>query len=142
MAKYGRIQSDRKDLTQKIGSLMLDVTSSDMTGQIMLERNRVNLQNELFDADTPDFFWHGEHEGLEPVFLMVRKYLDIGKRAEIINRRLDVLKEVFDVCQTELDNRHAAKLEWIVIWLIILEVLISLFTFFYGQFAAHTNVEP
>lgn len=129
-------------MTQKIGSLMLDVTSSDMTGQIMLERNRVNLQNELFDADTPDFFWHGEHEGLEPVFLMVRKYLDIGKRAEIINRRLDVLKEVFDVCQTELDNRHAAKLEWIVIWLIILEVLISLFTFFYGQFAAHTNVEP
>lgn len=100
----------------------------------MLERNRINLENELFDADVPDFFWHGDHEVYQPVFDMVRRYLDIGKRAGALNRRLDVLKEVFDVLQSEINSRHAQKLVWIVIWLILVEVLISLFTFFFSQF--------
>ena len=33
-------------------------------GYIMVERNRVNLQNSFFD--TPEFFWEGENEGFEP----------------------------------------------------------------------------
>jgi len=89
----------------------------------------------FFDADMPDFFWEGQYENLEPLFLHVRGYHSIGKRADALNRRLDVLKEVFDVLDTDLNNRHGAKLEIIVIWLIVLECCLTLGTFFWSQYA-------
>ena len=41
----------------------------------------------------------------------------------MLNKRLDILKELFDMLATELHNSHSNKLEWIVIILIMVEVL-------------------
>jgi len=51
------------------------------------------------------------------------KYLEIERRAEVLNKRLDIIKELFDMLANELQNTHANKLEWIIIVLIMIEVV-------------------
>jgi uncharacterized Rmd1/YagE family protein len=46
-------------------------------------------------------------------------------RTEILNKRLDMLRELLDVLQQQMENAHGVKLEWIVIYLIIAEVLLQ-----------------
>ena len=45
---------------------------------------------------------------------------------EVLNKRLDIIKELFDMLASELANRHSNTLEWIVIILIMVEVFFQL----------------
>ena len=74
-------------------------------------------------ADTPDFFWKEEH--YETYYQMVMSYLEMSSRTEILNKRLDMLRELLDVLQQQMESSHAVKLEWIVIWLIVAEVVLQ-----------------
>ena len=76
-------------------------------------------------SDTPDFFWN-EEDDLFQQYKMVLGYLELDGRTEILNKRLDMLRELLDVLQQQLQNAHAVKLEWIVIWLIVAEVVLQL----------------
>lgn len=40
---------------------------------------------------------------------------------------LQVLQEMLDMLRDHLNNFHTARLEWIVIWLIVVEVVVGLF---------------
>ena len=52
-----------------------------------------------------------------------------------LKARCDVpAQEVFDLLSETLNNRHSARLEWIVIGLIILECLITVATFLYSEY--------
>ena len=42
---------------------------------------------------------------------------------QVLNQRLDILKELFDMLSNEMHNNHSNKLEWIVIILIVIEVV-------------------
>ena len=57
---------------------------------------------------------------------MARKDCDLHKRTDILNKRLDVLKELFEMLSSELHNQHSSNLEMIVIWLIVLEVVLEI----------------
>lgn len=46
-------------------------------------------------------------------------------RTEILNKRLDMLRELLEVLQQQMENAHAVKLEWIVIYLIVAEVVLQ-----------------
>ena len=58
-----------------------------------------------------------------PLYLRAAKYLEIDRRAEVLNKRLDIIKELFDMLANELHVAHSNKLEWIIIILIVLEVI-------------------
>ncbi len=92
-------------------------------GEIFLERSIVNLSSEYLDM--PEFFW--EHPSTENYYLMVEKFLDINQRVAALNRKLDVLHELFDMLTTQLQHRHSSLLEMIIIILIGTEIIISLF---------------
>ena len=49
----------------------------------------------------------------------------MSSRTEILNKRLDMLRELLDVLQQLMESSHAVKLEWIVIWLIVAEVVLQ-----------------
>ena len=85
-------------------------------------RHDVNLHTEILD--TPDFFWH-DGQLFENDYQMVMGYLEMSGRTEVLNKRLDMLRELLDVLQQQMENAHAVKLEWIVIWLIVVEVLLQ-----------------
>ena len=57
-----------------------------------------------------------------PAYARVAKYLEITRRAEVLNKRLDINKELFDMLASEYHNSHASMLEWIIIILIVIEV--------------------
>ena len=52
-------------------------------------------------------------------------YLEMNARTEVLNKRLDMLRELLNVLQQQMETAHAVKLEWIVIWLIVIEVVLQ-----------------
>lgn len=109
LAKYGKISLSRKEIRRKMGELFI-------------ARNSVNLNMDVLD--TPEFFW--EYPELEPLYMLIANYLDIRTRVEILNQRLNVIHGLFEMLATELNHSHSNRLEWAVIWLILIEVVISL----------------
>ena len=91
---------------------------------MFIERNSVNLHTDILD--TPAFFW--DHPEFEPLYNMTRADLDVDARTKVLNTRLDIVRELFEVMGDELNNRHAAMLEWIIIILICIEVVLTLLT--------------
>mmetsp|Transcript_33714 Transcript_33714/g.34341 ORF Transcript_33714/g.34341 Transcript_33714/m.34341 type:complete len:485 (+) Transcript_33714:39-1493(+) len=92
-----------------------------MIGEIFVVRHDVNLHTVVLD--TPDFFW--KEEKYEVEYRMMTRYLEMSERVETVNKRLDMLKELLDVLEQQLESAHASKLEWIVIWLIVVEIVIE-----------------
>jgi len=108
LAKKGKISLSRKEISQKMGELFI-------------ERNFINLHTEVLD--TPEFFW--DHPELEPFYRRTSHYLDVSKRVEILNKRLNVIHELFEILSNELNHQHSSRLEWTIIILIVIEVVIA-----------------
>lgn len=108
----------RTDLSEKQISMMI--------GKIFTESTQVNLHSEILD--NPDFLWEDDEH--EPAYIALRDHLDVPDRVELLNKRLDILKELLEVLNTQLSNHHSSRLEIIVIWLIIAEIVVTLLVFF------------
>jgi uncharacterized Rmd1/YagE family protein len=109
LAKRGKIPLSRKEISQKMG-------------EIFIERNFINLHSEILD--TPEFFW--DYPELEPFYRRTAHYLDVTKRVEVLNKRLNVIHELFEILSNELNHQHTSRLETIIILLILIEVTIAL----------------
>uniref|UniRef100_M4BSI9 DUF155 domain-containing protein n=1 Tax=Hyaloperonospora arabidopsidis (strain Emoy2) TaxID=559515 RepID=M4BSI9_HYAAE len=108
LATTGSIQYSQGDISKLIGRLFI-------------ERSDVNLNSDMLDE--PDFFW--EDDEYEPLYKKVMKYLSVDNRVQILNTRLDILRELLDVLSQQLAHQHDTKLEMIVIWLIVAEVAVQ-----------------
>ncbi|KAF0690586.1 Aste57867_18033 [Aphanomyces stellatus] len=94
---------------------------SQLIGRLFMERSDINLNSDMLDD--PDFFW--DDDEYQPLYKKMVKYLDVDNRVQILNTRLDVLRELLDVLTEQLARQHATKLEWIVIWLIVASVFVK-----------------
>ncbi len=109
LAYNGSISLTKEEICKNIGS-------------IIIKRSSVNLHSDMLD--TPEIFW--EYEEWEPIYRKMRKYLDMDRRLEALNKRLDVLKELYDMLNLESKNSYRHYLEWIVMILIIIQIFIEL----------------
>ena len=57
---------------------------------------------------------------------MIANHLDLETRIEVLNQRLDIVHDLFEMLGNELNHQHSSKLEWIIIWLIVIEVVMSI----------------
>ncbi|XP_068219006.1 required for meiotic nuclear division protein 1 homolog isoform X4 [Palaemon carinicauda] len=87
-------------------------------GQLCALRHLINLSSDLLD--TPDFYW--EHENLELLYQKTSNYLNISKRTSVMNVKLSHCVELMELLKSHLHERHSARLEWIIIILIMIEV--------------------
>lgn len=111
LASSGKVTMSRK----KIAQLM---------GRVFLQKSAVNLLSTVLD--TPDFFW--DHpDSLQNLYDRCTEYLEYENRVEVLNSRFQVLQEMLDMLRDHLNNDHTARLEWIVIWLILVEIVIGVF---------------
>lgn len=110
IARRGMITLSRTSLFQRIG-------------EIFIVRSSINLSSEYLD--TPEFFWRNPN--LESYYIMTKKFLDIPSRVTSLNQKLDVLQELLDILNSQVQHRHSSFLEMIIIFLILIEILISLF---------------
>lgn len=109
LASKGKISMSRKQISQKMG-------------EIFIERNFINIHSEILD--TPEFFWN--YPELEPFYRRTAHYLDISKRVEVLNKRLAVMHELFEILSNELNHQHSSRLEWTIIILIMIEIIIAI----------------
>lgn len=107
LAATGRTRLSRRQLSR-------------LRGQLYLVKSNVNLHYDLLDK--PEFFW--EYPELDTLYLAAYEYQEVGSRLEILNRRLEVIGELLEILADEEKHNHSATLEWIIIWLIAVEVVI------------------
>ena len=109
MAVNGKIKLKHKEVARRMGRLYI-------------ARSELNLHCSILD--TPEHFYENDLFGKE--YEQVRQYLNVDKRLEIINSRFDLLHELLEIVKYEQEHDHGTKLEWIVIWLIVVEVILGL----------------
>ncbi|CAL7962530.1 required for meiotic nuclear division protein 1 [Alphaproteobacteria bacterium] len=107
LIETGKISLSRRTLAKKIGVLFA-------------ERNFINLNSNILD--TPDFFW--KRPRYEPYYEMSIKFMDIKQRTTILNDRLNIIHELYEMLSTELQHAHSCRLELIIMLLILIEVSI------------------
>jgi uncharacterized Rmd1/YagE family protein len=91
-------------------------------GQLFLTKSDIILHYDLLD--TPDFFW--EYPEYEDFYNLTAKYLEIAPRTEVLSKKLETIHELFEMLADEQKHRHSSRLEWIIIWLIAFEIVITL----------------
>lgn len=109
LAAAGKIPLSKNEIRKKMGELFL-------------ERSSVNLHFDILDV--PEFFW--DHSDLEPLYRLIANHLDLETRVEVLNQRLDIVHELFQMLGNELNHQHSSKLEIIIISLIVIEVVLTL----------------
>lgn len=109
LARKGKIPLSRKEISRKMG-------------EIFIERNFINLHSDILD--TPEFFW--DYPELESFYRRTAHYLDVSKRVESLNKRLNVVHELFEILSNELNHQHSSRLELTIVLLILIEVTLAL----------------
>jgi uncharacterized Rmd1/YagE family protein len=56
----------------------------------------------------------------------MRSYLEVEDRVQLLNSRLGVIRELLDVLTAQVADNNSTRLEWIVIWLISVDLLMSI----------------
>ena len=95
---------------------------SRLRGRLYITKSDVMLNYDLLDV--PDFFW--EYPELDSLYSMVAEYLEVKQRVEVLSKKLETIHELFDMMSDEQKHRHSSMLEWIIIWLIAIEIVIFL----------------
>lgn len=109
LATTGKITLSGKEIAKKMGKLFL-------------ERSSINLHSDILD--TPEFFW--DFPELEPLYQMTAKDQDIKQRVDILNKRLNLIHELFQILSDVFNNRHSSLLEIIIIILIGIEIILTI----------------
>jgi len=108
LASTGRVSLSKTEISKQIGFLFN-------------ERYSINLTSDVLD--TPEFFWR--KPSYEPLYLQTARFQDIQVRQHILNRRLDMIHEFYDLLSNELNHKSSTRLEFIIIFLITIEVLMA-----------------
>lgn len=109
LQKKGKISLSRKKTLKQMGD-------------IFVEKNNVNLHTDILD--TPDYFW--AHPEREEFYQKIISYLDLKQRVDVLNRRMNVLNDLYEMLNTQLNHSHSSKLEWTIIILIVIEVVLAI----------------
>jgi uncharacterized Rmd1/YagE family protein len=109
LSRKGSVSLSKKEISKQIGTLFS-------------ERYLINLHSDILD--TPEFFWR--RPSYEPLYLMTAAFQDIEVRHNIMNHRLSMIHELYNILSNELNYKHSTRLEWIIIILIAMEVLLGL----------------
>jgi uncharacterized Rmd1/YagE family protein len=98
LAETGRLNLSRRAIARMRGKLYLAVSD-------------INLNFDLLD--TPEFFW--EYPEVEHVYTLTATYLDVKPRIEVLNKKVHVIHELFEMLAEEQNHKHSTVLEWIII---------------------------
>ncbi|NWU93448.1 RMND1 protein, partial [Upupa epops] len=100
-----KVKLSHSDVMQKIGELFA-------------LRHRINLSSDLLI--TPDFYW--DREKLEELYDKTCQFLNINRRVKVMNEKLQHCMELTDLMRNHLNEKHALRLEWMIVILITIEV--------------------
>jgi uncharacterized Rmd1/YagE family protein len=92
-------------------------------GNALSVRHRVSGPVEV--SDKPDILW--DKPQLERLYARLEDEYELKERAESLNRKLAVVAETAQVLTDIIDTRRSLRLEVIIVFLILFEVLITIY---------------
>jgi len=110
LARYGTTWMSRRNIAKQLG-------------QLFVLRCNVNLQTDILD--TPEILW--DFDEWESLYLFSKRYLGVESRVKIVNQRLDVIKDLYDILNDELGVQQSHREGVIIIALISLELFVEIF---------------
>jgi required for meiotic nuclear division protein 1 len=107
----GRIPGKGPEFLRKIGTLLL-------VEQRMVGRAEI--------TEKPEILW--DNPGLEGLFARLEDEFELRERHSAIERKLGLISRTSHTLLELLSSRHALRVEWYIVILIVLEILLSLYT--------------
>ncbi|KAG7376436.1 hypothetical protein PHYPSEUDO_013563 [Phytophthora pseudosyringae] len=112
LASVGSIQYSQDDTSKLIGQLFIELAD-------------VNIHSNILDE--PEYFIKSQdNDDFKYLYEKMLKYQDVANRVAILNKRLSILRDLVGVLNQQLTHHHGAKLEWIVIWMLVFQVIIAI----------------
>jgi uncharacterized Rmd1/YagE family protein len=105
----------QKQLFKNLGSTIL--IQSSMTSRVEI-------------GDKPELLW--ERPDLERLYLRLEDEFELQERDKTLERKLALLSSTAEMLINLVDNKHAHRLEYYIIGLIVVETLIALYTVITG----------
>ena len=113
LERHGRISGNAKEMLRHIGTMLLSEYM--MVG-------RVNI------PEKPEVLW--ENPTLQGLFNRLEDEFEILERHTALERKLNLISKTAETLLDVLNSRHAHRLEWYIIILIVAELLLSLYDHF------------
>jgi uncharacterized Rmd1/YagE family protein len=110
LAQSGRIRGGRRAILKQIGNALS-------------VRHRVSGPVEI--SEKPDILW--DKPQLERLYSRLEDEYELKERAESLDRKLAVIAETAQVLTDIIDTRRSLRLELIIVFLILFEVLITVY---------------
>ena len=131
LALYERRAALLADATESIPRQMAETGETSLSareatmlrGRVFLQRADLNVASAVLDS--PAFLWQAP-DRYARLYEETREYLEVETRAEVLNTRLSVLEDLVSAVVSNLETENGTRLELIVIWLIVIEVVIGL----------------
>ncbi|CAL8093311.1 unnamed protein product [Calicophoron daubneyi] len=96
------------------------------TGELFTLKHLLNISTSMIE--TPDFYW--DRPAVESLYVQLKNALSVSARTRILNCRLDMCCELTEILSNHLQSRHASRLEWMIIVLILVEVGFDSYSYF------------
>ena len=109
LGRRGRISGGTRDHLRQIGALLL--IESRMVGRAEI-------------GDKPELLW--DHPGLEGLNALLEDEFEIHERLDALDRKLELAARTERTLVELISTRHALRVEWYIVGLIVLEILLTL----------------
>lgn len=118
---------ESKNLYSKIEKLRIKDRAKLMKFASSIAKERFEILNQLYLLDKPDILW--DDVELESVYNQLSLQLELKSRFDVIEYKISYLKESVDFAKDMINQRSNEFLEWIIIWLIVIEIVFSVYNF-------------
>ena len=119
---------ESKKIYEKIENFKISDRKELMRFSANIAKERFEIINNLYLLDKPDITW--DDPMLESLYNQLSHQLELKNRFEIIEYKLAHLKESIELGTDLVNQKSSEYLEWIIIWLIVIEVLFSIYDLF------------
>lgn len=113
LAQRGRIAGHGRELARNIGAMLL-------IEQRMIGRAEI--------GEKPEILW--DHPDLEGLFVRLEDEFEIQERHRVLDLKLSLVTHTAQTLLELLNNRHALRVEWYIVILIVVEIVLTLYELF------------
>jgi uncharacterized Rmd1/YagE family protein len=81
-------------------------------------------------TEKPEILW--DNSGLEGLFARLEDEFELRERHAAIERKLGLIARTSQTLLELLSSRHALRVEWYIVILIVMELVLSLYQWLFG----------
>jgi uncharacterized Rmd1/YagE family protein len=111
----GNINTSSHELIKQMGSILS--IQHKMVGRIEI-------------SEKPDFLW--EHVDMEKLYMRLEYEYDIRDRNTALERKFRLISDTLELLEDILKHKSSIRVEWYIVFLILFEIMFSLYTHFAG----------